>query len=147
MKTFTAKEMKNRLGQVFNSVSSGAVEVTKNGNVFAYILSAEDYWKLSGGCKLNDQEKRDVLIDMMNGEITTADAMKALCVTQRNDLNKLSIELGVGVRDKLMIEKNDKRNQFFEDIAKGRARTSDAFLIADIAVKCRGRAKFRSSEY
>ena len=102
MKTFTAKEMKNRLGQVFNAVSSEPVEVTKNGNVFAYILSAEDYWKLSGGCKLNDQEKRDVLIDMMNGEISTTDALKALCVTHRNDLNKLSIELGVGVRDKLM---------------------------------------------
>jgi prevent-host-death family protein len=147
MTTYTAKEMKNRLGQVFNAVVSAPVEITKNGSVFAYMLSADEYWKLSGGCKLSDQAKRDVLIDMRNGEISAAVAMKALCVSHRNDLKKMTIELGVGVRDKLMIAKNDKRNAFFQDVAKGVARSSDAFLFKEMAAKCRGRAKFRSSEY
>lgn len=139
--------MKNRLGQVFNSVASTTVEITKNGKVFAYMLSAEDYWKLTGGSVLSDMERRDVLIDIMNGEISAADAMKMLCVTNRDDLNKMSVELGVGVRDKLLTVKNDKRNAFFVDVANGKARSSDAFLFRDVALKCRGRAKFRSSEY
>jgi len=139
--------MKNRLGQVFNSVASTPVEITKNGKVFAYMLSAEDYWKLTGGCVLSNIERRDVLIDMMNGETSAADAMKMLCVTNRDDLNKMSVELGVGVRDKLLTVKNDKRNAFFADVANGKAHSSDAFLFRDVALKCRGRAKFRSSEY
>lgn len=147
MKTYTAKEMKNRLGQVFNSVAGSPVEITKNGSVFAYMLSADDYWKLIGGCKLSDEGKRDVLIDMKNGEVTVADAMKMLCVANRNELNKISAALGVGVKDKWLSEKNDKRNAFFADVANGIARTSDAFLLKDVAAKCRGRAKFRSSEY
>ena len=147
MKTYTAKEMKNRLGQVFNSVAGSPVEITKNGSVFAYMLSADDYWKLIGGCQLSDQEKRDVLIDLRNGDMTATDAMKMLCVTHRNDLNVLAAELGVGIKDKLMDEKNDKRNSFFKDVANGIARSSDAFLFTDVAVKCRGQAKFRSSEY
>lgn len=147
MKTYTAKEMKNRLGQVFNSVAGSPVEITKNGSVFAYMLSADDYWKLIGGCQLSDQEKRDVLIDMKNGEVTVADAMKMLCVANRNELNKISAALGVGVKDKWLSEKNDKRNAFFADVANGITRTSDAFLLKDVAAKCRGRAKFRSSEY
>jgi antitoxin (DNA-binding transcriptional repressor) of toxin-antitoxin stability system len=147
MKTFTAKEMKNRLGQVFNSVAGAPVEITKNGSVYAYMLSADAFWKLTGGCKLSDQAQRDVLIDMQNGEISTADTMKTLCVTNRNELNKLSTKLGVGVRDKLLAEKNDKRNAFFSDIANGIASSSDAILYKEVAVKCRGKAKFRSSEY
>jgi prevent-host-death family protein len=147
MQTYTAKEMKNRLGQVFNSVASTPVEITKNGSVFAYLLSAEDYWKLTGGCKLDEMGKRDVLIDLMNGEVSAAEAMKTLCVASRNDLNKMAVELGVGVRDKLLADKNDKRNAFFADVANGSANSSDAFLFSEVAVKCRGRAKFRSSEY
>lgn len=147
MKTYTAKEMKNRLGQVFESAESAPVEITMNGKVFAYLLSAEDYWKLNGGSKLGEQEKRDVLIDLMNGEITAVAAMKALCLTQRSELKKVSAELGVGVKDKLLSEKNDKRNAFFADIASGKARAADAMLYREAAVKCRGRAKFRSSEY
>lgn len=111
------------------------------------MLSADDYWKLTGGSKLSDRQKQDVLIDMMNGALSSADAMKTLCVTNRNDLNKMAVELGVGIRDKLLAEKNNKRNAFFAKIAKGEARSSDASLFRDVAVKCRGRAKFRSSEY
>lgn len=147
MQTYTAKEMKNRLGQVFNSAASAPVEITKNGKVFAYMLSADDYWKLTGGSKLDDQGRRDVLIDMMNGEISAADAMKMLCLTNRNDLNTMCAELGIGVRDVLLTEKNAKRNAFFAEVANGKARASDAFMFRDVAVKCRGRAKFRSSEY
>jgi prevent-host-death family protein len=147
MQTFTAKEVKNRLGQVFESATSSPVEITKNGRVFAYLLSADDYWKLTGGNKLSDKEMRDVLIDMMNGEISVAGAMKVLYVTKRCDLNKMSTRLGVGVRDKLMTEKHDRRNAFFAKVDKGEARPSDAFLFADAAVKCRGRAKYRSTEY
>jgi hypothetical protein len=147
MKTYTAKEMKNRLGRVFNSVASAPVEITMNGKVFAYLLSADGYWKLTGGSKLDDQQKRDVLIDLMNGEVSAAAAMKTLCVTNSNDLKKMSVELGVGVRDKLLSEKNDKRNAFFADIASGKARASDAMLYRKVAVQCRGRAKFRSTEY
>lgn len=147
MKIYTAKEMKNRLGQVFNSVASSPVEITKNGNVFAYMLSADDYWKLIGGCQLSDQEKRDVLIDMENGEVAVANAMKMLCVANRNELNKISAALGIGVKDKWLSEKNDKRNAFFADVTNGIARTSDAFLLKDVGAKSRGRAKFRSSEY
>lgn len=147
MTTYTAKEMKNRLGQVFNAIASAPVEITKNGSVFAYMLSADEYWKLSGGCQLSDQAKRDILIDLRNGEISAVVAMKALCVSHRSELKKLAIELGVGVRDKLMIEKNDKRNAFFRNIANGTARSSDAFLVQEVATKCRGKAKFRSSEY
>ncbi len=147
MKTFTAKEMKNRLGQVFESATNAPVEITMNGKVFAYLLSADEYWKLSGGSKLGDQGKRDVLIDLMNGEISAAAAMKALCLTQRDELKKLSAELGVGVKDKWMAEKNEKRNAFFADVASGKARAADAMLFREVAVKCRGRAKFRSSEY
>lgn len=105
--------MKNRLGQVFNSVAGAPVEITMNGKVFAYLLSADDYWKLTGGSKLDDQQKHDVLIDLMNGEISAAAAMKALCVTNRNELNKMSVELGIGIRDQLLDEKNEKRNAFF----------------------------------
>ncbi len=147
MQTYTAKEMKNRLGQVFNSVASTPVEITKNGSVFAYLLSADEYWNLTGGCKLDDQAKRDVLIDMKNGEISTVGAMKTLCVASRNDLNKMATKLGVGIQDKLLAEKNDKRNAFFAEVAKGKANSSDAFLFGNMAAKCRGRAKFKSSEY
>jgi prevent-host-death family protein len=147
MQTYTTKEMKNRLGQVFNSVASTPVEITKNGSVFASLLSADDYWKLTGGCKLNDQGKRDVLIDMMNGEVTAADAIKTLCVASRNELTIMTNELGAGVQDKFLAQKNVKRNAFFAEVAEGKANSSDAFLFRGVAVKCRGRAKFKSSEY
>lgn len=147
MQTVTAKEMKNRLGQVFESAASAPVEITKNGRVFAYLLSADEYWKLSGSSKLPDKEAHDVLIDMMNNDISVAKAMKILRVTRRDDLNKLSSRLGVGAKDKLMAEKNNKRNAFFAKVSRGEASPSDAFLFSGVAAKCRGRAKFRSDEY
>lgn len=147
MQTVTAKEMKNRLGQVFESAVNAPVEITKNGRVFAYLLSADEYWKLSGSNKLSDKEVHDVLIDMMNNDISAAKAMKILCVTRRDDLNKLSSRLGVGVKDKFMTEKTNKRNAFFAKVSRGEASPSDAFLFSGVAAKCRGRAKFRSDEY
>lgn len=47
MKTVSAKEAKNRLGEYLEAAQSEPVTITRNGRPFAVILKAEEYERLS----------------------------------------------------------------------------------------------------
>ncbi len=49
MKTFTAKEAKNRLGKVIDAtLSEGVVMITKNGRESVVMVSADKFYQLAG---------------------------------------------------------------------------------------------------
>ena len=67
MQTTTAREAKNRFGQLLDSAQRGPVSITKNGRVVTVMLSIEQYQRLRGAA----WDRLARAMDTMSAEATS----------------------------------------------------------------------------
>jgi prevent-host-death family protein len=100
MQTVTAKEAKNRLGQVIDlALAEKAVAISKNGREAVVLVSAEYFRELSG----------------VQGN--SAEYFRELSGVQGF------------IQDTYAAEKNKSRTQFAKEVSQGRAKSTDASMF------------------
>ena len=138
MKIFTAKEAKNRLGQVIDSALSAPVMITKNNLPSVVMVSADAYWSLVGGVEITNDEQFNLLAGVSNGEIEIGSAMSALRLKSKKEFDDLSASFGIGLTDKATCAKQKRREAFFWRLRRGKPRPPMLlrFSISQKNVRC-----------